>query len=485
MVTAILGAALISHFLGVGAPPNATDGAPANASKPAADLNANAAAHARDVATNSAQPLHLHYDPSDGVIKFFQWRVSLDPTSYFDYDRLGVAYMQKARETGDITYYQLAEQALEKSLALESTHSEAVSATTHLSNVYFAEHRFEDSLTWARKALAFQTGDVSQFATIGDCLMNLGDYDQARAAYSKLTPSLSKPYMGPGLTYLRESRLAALDFAEGRSRDSIARMQRAVAAARSAGMHPENIAWTQYMLGFEYFRIGQVADAEKSYEASLAAYPGYHRALAGLAELRASQGGYDEAIRLYQQAIGVIPMPMYAAELGDVYARVGRVDQANKEYELVEYIARLSTLSKSVFNRELALFYAAHNMKLDQALALARSELAVRRDVYTWDAFAFALYMNGHYKEAAAAVVHSLRLGTQDPLLFFHAGMIEHAQGNNRDARRFLEQALSLNPHFHVLYADQARRTLDSIDAEPPRMVRIRGAAAEAADDAR
>jgi len=62
--------------------------------------------------------------------------------------------------------------------------------------------------------------------------------------------------------------------------------------------------------------------------------------------------------------------------------------------------------------------------------------------------------------------------------------MIEHAQGNNRDARRYLEQALTLNPHFHVFYADQARRTLDSIDREPPRMVQVR-AAAEAADAAR
>lgn len=484
-VLALLGAALLQHFSAADALSKRMDGVPAFSSKSAATMPVNSVTASRaDIASYPAQLPHARYNPTDGVIKFFQWRVSLDPTSYFDYDRLGVAYMQKARETGDITYYQLAEQALEKSLTLDSTHPEAVSATAHLANVYFAEHRFEDSLTWARKALAFKTGDVSEFATIGDCLMNLGDYHEARAAYSRLMPSLSKPYMGPGLTYLRESRLAALDFAEGRARTSIARMERAFAAARSAGMHAENIAWTEYMLGFEYFRIGQVANAEKSYEASLAAYPGYHRAIAGLAELRASQGHYDEAIRLYQQALGVIPMPAYAAELGDVYARVGRIDEANKEYELVEYIARLSTLSKSVFNRELALFYAAHDMKLNQAVALARNELAVRRDVYTWDALAFVLYVNGQYKEAAAAVVHSLRLGTQDPLLFFHAGMIEHAQGNNRDARRYLKQALTLNPHFHVFYADQARRTLDSIDREPPRMVQVRGAA-EAADAAR
>ena len=416
-----------------------------------------------NIKSYSAPALSTRYNPTDGVIKFFQWRVSQDPTSYFDYDRLGSAYIQKARETGDITYYQLAEEALKKSLELESSHPEAASATAHIANVYFAEHRFSDSVRWARKALSFKIGDVSEFATIGDCLMNLGDYDGARGAYSKLVPSLSRPYMGPGLIYLRESRLAALDFAEGRSRESIGRIRRAIVAARSAGMHAENIAWTEYMLGFESFRLGQLAQAEKSYDASLAAYPGYHHSLAGLAELRASQGQFDEAIGLYRQAIGVIPLPAYAAELGDVYAKIGRPAAARKEYALVEYIARLNALSQSVFNRELALFYADHDLKLDDAVRLARNELAAREDIYTWDTLAFALYKNGQEQKAAAADANALRLGTEDPLLFFHAGIIAHARGADRRACWYLEKALALNPHFHVFYADEARHTLDSI----------------------
>jgi tetratricopeptide (TPR) repeat protein len=420
----------------------------------------------------STLPPSLRATPTDGVVKFFQWRVSLDPTSYFDYDRLGTAYMQKARETGEITYYQLAEQALEKSLLLESTHPEAASATAHLADVYFAEHRFSDAIRWARQALSFKTGDVSEYATIGDCMMNLGDYDGARVAFANLMPSISRPYMGPALTYLRESRLAALDFAEGRALQSIRRMENAIAAARSAGMRAENIAWTEYMLGYEYFRVGQVAKAEKSYTGSLKDYPAYHRSLAGLAELRASQGHFDESIRLYQQAISVIPMPVYVAELGDVYAKTGRTEDAKKAYDLVEYIARLSTLSQSVFNRELALFYADHDLKLDKAVTLARNELAAREDVYTWDTLAFALYKNGRDQEAAAADVNALRLGTRDPLLFFHAGMIAHVRGDDRRARQYLQRALALNPHFHIFYADQAGQILDSIGPQPTELLR-------------
>jgi hypothetical protein len=51
---------------------------------------------------------------TDNEIRFFQWKVARDPDDQFNYDRLGVAYIQKARETGDVTYYNLAAKSLEK-----------------------------------------------------------------------------------------------------------------------------------------------------------------------------------------------------------------------------------------------------------------------------------------------------------------------------------------------------------------------------------
>ena len=53
---------------------------------------------------------------TDQVIQFFQWKVSQDPEDCFNYDRLGTAYIQKARETGDIAYFDLAAKALELSV---------------------------------------------------------------------------------------------------------------------------------------------------------------------------------------------------------------------------------------------------------------------------------------------------------------------------------------------------------------------------------
>ncbi len=102
-------------------------------------------------------------------------------------------------------------------------------------------------------------------------------------------------------------------------------------------------------------------------------------------------------------------------------------------------------------------------MKLPEALELARKELEVRHDIYTWDALAWVLYKNGRFQEAAEAMNKALALHTNDPLLLFHAGMIYHALAKDAEAEDFLSRALKTNPHFHILHADVASRTLEDI----------------------
>ncbi len=54
----------------------------------------------------------------------------------------------------------------------------------------------------------------------------------------------------------------------------------------------------------------------------------------------------------------------------------------------------------------------------------------------------------------------ALRMGTQDALLMYHAGIIQQQLGNGEQARVYLKRALKINPQFHIFYADHARRLL-------------------------
>jgi tetratricopeptide (TPR) repeat protein len=401
---------------------------------------------------------------TDRTIRQLQSRVALNPKDPQGYARLGAAFLQRARETGDVEDFQMAGQSLDRAIEMVSGDLSATAPLAVMAEVCMGEHRFGDALTYAEKALAPGSGDLSPFAIVGDAYADMGEYQKSGVAYSRLS---SDPRSQARTTYVRDSRLAYLKFISGDTDSAIRLMQSAVAAGVEARLPSENRAWLNYELGEFYFQKGNAAAANHAYLSALTEHPGDYRALAGLAKVRANQGKYQDAILLYQKAIAVVPMPIYVAELGDVYTKAGNTSEAEKQYQLVEYIGMLGHINQVLHNRDLALFYADHDQKLSESLALAHKEFEVRHDIYTWDALAWALYKNGKYQDAQDAVDNALRFGTKDSLLLFHAGMIEAKLGRAGQARESLNLALQINPHFHVLYADQARQQLTSMDKQP------------------
>ena len=412
-------------------------------------------------------PMGAQTNQSAELVKSFQERVKRSPDDYAGYAGLGAAYLQKGRETADATDYELARNALEKSLDLLSNDPAAAFAMTQMAVVCMVEHRFQDALTWAQNALAQGSGDPSPWAIAGDALADMGDYQGAEEAYSKLQSLYGSEDTRLAIAYQQTSRKSYLRFIAGDSLAATQLMRTAVHMAIEMHMPAENIAWSEYQLGEQSFHTGDLLAAEKAYLASLGEYPGYYRALAGLAKLRAAQGRYSDSIKLYKEAIAEVPYPEYAAALGDIYQRVGQPEQAKKQYQMVEFIGRLNQINQQIHNRDLALFYADHGLKLDESLALARKELEVRHDIYTWDVLAWSLYKNGKLQEASEAIKHALQWGTKDAQIFFHAGMIYEQLGDSAKSKDYLRRALETNPHFHAVYSELAIQTLTRLNSEP------------------
>jgi tetratricopeptide (TPR) repeat protein len=409
-------------------------------------------------------PLRAQQNATDDLIKSLQARVKRNPEDHAGYAALGAAHLQKGRETADAGDYELAKGALEKSLDLLSNDPGAAFAMTQMAVVGMVEHRFADALTWAQRAVALGSGDPSPWAIAGDALADMGDYQGAAEAYSRLQSSFGSEDQNLALGYQRDSRMSFLRFVAGDTQGAIELMRSAVRTAIKTHMPSENIAWSEYQLGDELFLAGETHAAEQAYLGSLEACPNYYRALAGLGKVRASQGRNMDAVELYKQAIARVPYPEYAAALGDIYRKLGQLEDAKKQYDLVEFIGYLSQLNQQIHNRDLALFYADHGMKLSESLALAQKELEVRRDIYTWDVLAWSLLKNDKPQEATQAISHALEQGTKDPQLFFHAGMIYERRGDFLKAKEYLQRALEVNPEFHVAYAETARQTLDRMN---------------------
>ena len=316
------------------------------------------------------------------------------------YYGLGDALIRKARETGDPSYFNRAEEALKKSLEINPNNAGAM---RHLAYVFYSRHEFEPAAVHAGKAIEMDSRDGDSYGILGDALMETGEYEKAEDAYRKMMQLEESLY-----SY---SRQAGLKSVRGDSGGAMADLERAVAAGKAAKQPAESIAWAEWQLGNDHFSLGKLEKAEAFYRQSLATYPNYYRALAGMAQVRAAQKRYDEAIDFYRKAVAILPMPEYIAALGDVYSKIGKSDEARKQYELVEYIGKLNALNQALYNRELAYFYADHDLKPKEGLELAQRELDYRRDIYAYDVLAWNLYKNGKAEEAREAINKALRLG--------------------------------------------------------------------------
>jgi tetratricopeptide (TPR) repeat protein len=170
---------------------------------------------------------------------------------------------------------------------------------------------------------------------------------------------------------------------------------------------------------------------------------------------------------LYEKAVAIVPQPDFLAALGDLYTRKGDTVRARVEYGTVEVIAKLAKINQQVYNRLLALFYADHGLQPDEALRLTQAELAVRKDVYGYDAYAWALYQTGRYAQARDASDKALAQGTADAKILYHSGLIAKAMGDTARARADLSRALAISPSFDPLQASRARAALDHLINTP------------------
>ncbi|HLX42319.1 MAG TPA: tetratricopeptide repeat protein, partial [Bryobacteraceae bacterium] len=131
--------------------------------------------------------------------------------------------------------------------------------------------------------------------------------------------------------------------------------------------------------------------------------------------------------------------------------------------DLIDVIDNLGQAAKEKANRNLALIYADHDHRVDRALELATAELDVRRDIYTYDALAWALFKNKKFAEAEKAITEAMKLSTPEPAFYYHAGMIASGLGKKQEAAEYLKKALALNPHFDLRQAPAAQKALKEV----------------------
>jgi tetratricopeptide (TPR) repeat protein len=371
---------------------------------------------------------------------------------------LAQLYVQRGRLTGDAQTYVQATEAVDRAVALAPRDREA---RTLAAGLRYTTHDFAAAERAARQLVDERPTDQGARTVLGDAQLELGDYTAAASSYGRLGDDAPDA----AAVSVRRARLA---FLQGRLADADRLAAQAKQQAVASAFGDAGLAYYSVFQGQLDLDRGLYDDAAAQYQQALREAPGYHIAIAGLARARAAQGRTDDAIDLYEQAIAVVPQPDYLAAVGDLYHLTGRDAQAKDAYGTVEVIAELAAINRQIYNRQLALYYADHDVDVDKAVMLTSSELAVRKDVYGYDAQAWALYKDGRYTDAQAASQRALAQGTPDARLWYHAGMIDKALGLTSDARTALRRALTISPAFDPLQAPVAKAALVDLGEQVP-----------------
>jgi tetratricopeptide (TPR) repeat protein len=358
--------------------------------------------------------------------------------------RLGEAYLIRARETADPTYYTKAGQALDRSAAVSPDRPDTL---TGLGLLALSRHDFASALDLGQRAHALDPANPQPLGVVVDANVELGRYDAATDALQEMLdrrPSLASLSRA---SYLREIT--------GDVPGAVTAMTQAAIAG--GGAAAGDVAYVETLLGDLHLGAGDLDRAEASYRLALgrASSPA---ADVGLARVAAARGDLAAAATALEAVTARLPQPAWLALLGDVQGALGRTADAGASYDLVRSVEALNRSAGVAVDLELARFEADQGTDPEAAVAMAREARAARPTVFAEDTLGWALRQAGRPAEALVHAQAAVRLGTADALLWYHLAAIEADLGRAGDAQAHLATALTTNRFLTVRDLPVARR---------------------------
>ena len=344
----------------------------------------------------------------EGIIELNRKRVAADAGDGEAAVRLADALMRMARVSADGSLVTEAEQVLRATL--QHSPSDHM-ARRMLSVVYLAQHRFEDALKESTKAQNVRPSDAWNYAIAGDALLELGRYEEAFDAFDAVMERRPDAFAYARVAYARELQ---------GDLDGAVQLMKMSAEATSPD-DAEAMAWTIAQLGSLYVLQGRLDEAEREFSRADNVFPSHPCAMNGRVRLLIARHHYADALDLSRR---VPTTPESLATQGDLLAKMGHLDDAEKLYREAERMEREGWDQEQPRPGALARFLAERGRKIPEAIALAEWAADERQDVNTMDALAWSYFRGGRVADAASAIKLATRLGTADPRIRCHESAI-------------------------------------------------------------
>ncbi|MGH9600747.1 MAG: tetratricopeptide repeat protein [Terriglobales bacterium] len=389
---------------------------------------------------------------ADARIRYYRSRLGGRGT-YPIYARLGLAYAQRARETGQARDYDAAARYLQRSLAFQHNYE----ALADMAAVELARHKFPEALRFAQEAADTMPGDPEAQGLLFDSHLALGDHQRAA--------TVLETSFGRQQSFAMLTRLANLREYRGDLEGALAAEEMACSLAETEGLPGVTRAWCAVRMGALFVRLCRAEAAEAAYQRALALFPRYYLAREHLAELRAAQGRRKEAIGLYRELLRNLADPRYRLALADLYELEGQSGAASrKRRTAMKELQGLARNGSRAHLQELVVLLLEPPQAEREAVRWAERDWENRRDLHAAAGIAWAYFHSGRLREAESLLDRALAPGGAPPGALLRAARIRHSLGHHTEARTLLGRALAcplaLSPS-ELVAAQQLRSELN------------------------
>ncbi len=394
-------------------------------------------------------PIPSTVDLLDQSIARSQERLRRLPGDWQAWSSLSMQYLERARISGDPTYYPKADEAVRRSLQVRAdNNADALVALGALEN---ARHDFAAARGDALAAIAIDAYRNEAYAVLADAETQLGHPAAASEALQHLLD------LRPGLSaYARASYDLEL---RGMNAQAAELMQRALDTA----VDRHDIAFCRNQLGDLALAAGDLSTAREHYSAGLAQDPTSVTLQRGQARLAAMSGDLDAALGGYANLTRRAPTPGYLIEYAELLRAAGRESDAQAQLGLATAAHQLFVGNGGADGLTGAALAIA-NGRPDEAVREAQAEWNRRQFVDVADTLGWALHLSNRDTEAIAYARRAFDSGASSATYAYHLGMVELALGDRSAAREHLTRALQFNPNFSPVDAPSARAALATLE---------------------
>ncbi|WP_452220520.1 tetratricopeptide repeat protein [Lacinutrix salivirga] len=362
---------------------------------------------------------------------FWDNKLNETPNQYPYLAKIASANTNLFESTGDISFLIEAENNLIE--LNKKTNYNTAGYLRSLARNYISQHRFGESLELLIKAEDNAENLKATQKMLFDVHLELGNIELAKSYLEKIKNLSDFDYL---------IRLAKWSDHQGNLEATLKYMEQAVTIAESSKLKGL-IQWSYTNIADYYGHDGQIKKSYNHFLKALELNPDNAYAKKGIAWIIYShERNPKEALRILNTITQKYNAPDYYLLKAEI-AEYLNDDTAKAEY--------LSKYFEAVENTKYGVMYDAHNAvllaeetkQLEQAIALAKSEVKRRPTAQSFDLLAWAYFNNNQPVEALNIAQNYVIGKTHEPQAMFHVAQIYKANGMKKEAENIKKELLS------------------------------------------